>query len=270
MDKCQQFIDKVSELRFPKIKERQVNKFNRLLLKKQGNITWFSAVPPTQVGNPHADSAGPQVASTPPPQAGSSQACSTVAQAASTSSPKTGSSQAVSTNSQGDSAVPPQAGSPHSETTGSQAASTSQTGNSQAECTDVQATSASPKAVSTIFQGDSTAPHRQLALALTPREIVLFHLRQIVPRQRVPMPRQPAPLLKQSTLTPRELVLLPRLPRQVDRQIVLTIPRGLPEASHWKTPIQNGLSIYLVNLWPRLKIQYWLKALTLWFPQASS
>ena len=39
MDKCQQFIDKVSEIRFLKIKERQVNKFNRLLLRKQGNIT---------------------------------------------------------------------------------------------------------------------------------------------------------------------------------------------------------------------------------------
>ena len=34
MDKCQQFIDKVSELRFLKIKERQVNKFSRLLHKK--------------------------------------------------------------------------------------------------------------------------------------------------------------------------------------------------------------------------------------------
>ena len=32
MDECQQFIDKVSELRFLKIKQRQVNKFNRLLL----------------------------------------------------------------------------------------------------------------------------------------------------------------------------------------------------------------------------------------------
>ena len=39
MDKFQQFIGKVSELRFFKIKERQVNKFNRLMLKKQGNIT---------------------------------------------------------------------------------------------------------------------------------------------------------------------------------------------------------------------------------------
>ena len=46
MDKCQQFIDNVGELRFLKIKERQVNKFNRLLLKEQRNITWFSAVPP--------------------------------------------------------------------------------------------------------------------------------------------------------------------------------------------------------------------------------
>ena len=44
MEKCQQFIDKVGEHRF--LKERQVNKFIRLLLKKQGNITWLSAVPP--------------------------------------------------------------------------------------------------------------------------------------------------------------------------------------------------------------------------------
>ena len=45
MDKCQQFINKVSELRFHKIQERQINKFNRLLLKKQGNIAWFSTAP---------------------------------------------------------------------------------------------------------------------------------------------------------------------------------------------------------------------------------
>ena len=42
----------VSELGFGKTEERQVNKFNRLLLKKQGDITWFSTVPPTQAGNP--------------------------------------------------------------------------------------------------------------------------------------------------------------------------------------------------------------------------
>ena len=48
MNKCQQFIDKVSELKFLKIKERQVHNFNRLLLKKEGNITWFYAVPPKQ------------------------------------------------------------------------------------------------------------------------------------------------------------------------------------------------------------------------------
>ena len=36
MDKCQQSIDKVSELRFLKSKEGQVNKFNRLMLKKEG------------------------------------------------------------------------------------------------------------------------------------------------------------------------------------------------------------------------------------------
>ena len=84
MDKWQQFIDKVSELRFLKIKERQVNKFNRLLLKKQGNITWFSAVPPSL---PQAESASPQVANTSVPQVGSFLAES-AAQAASASSPK--------------------------------------------------------------------------------------------------------------------------------------------------------------------------------------
>ena len=43
------FIDKVSELRFLKIKDRQINKFNRLLLRKEGNITWL-----TNRANPQA------------------------------------------------------------------------------------------------------------------------------------------------------------------------------------------------------------------------
>ena len=84
MDKCQQFIDKVSELRFLKIEDRQGNKFNRLLLKKQGDITWFSTVP---LVNPQAGSASPQAASTSVPQTGSSGEDST-AQATGTSPPK--------------------------------------------------------------------------------------------------------------------------------------------------------------------------------------
>ena len=35
MNKYQQLIDKVSELRFLKVKERQINTFNRLLLKRK-------------------------------------------------------------------------------------------------------------------------------------------------------------------------------------------------------------------------------------------
>ena len=35
MNKCQQLVDKVSELIFLKVRERQINKFNRLLLKKE-------------------------------------------------------------------------------------------------------------------------------------------------------------------------------------------------------------------------------------------
>ena len=38
--KCQVFVEKVGEFRFNKVKTRQVIKFNNLLCKKEGNITW--------------------------------------------------------------------------------------------------------------------------------------------------------------------------------------------------------------------------------------
>ena len=40
--KCQGFIEKVGEIRFNKVKSRQVNKFNNLV-KKEGNITGTSS-----------------------------------------------------------------------------------------------------------------------------------------------------------------------------------------------------------------------------------
>ena len=36
---CQDFVDKVSEIRFNKVKQRQLNKFNLLTIRKEGNIT---------------------------------------------------------------------------------------------------------------------------------------------------------------------------------------------------------------------------------------
>ena len=36
---CQDFIDKVSKTRFNKVKQRQLNKFNLLINRKEGNIT---------------------------------------------------------------------------------------------------------------------------------------------------------------------------------------------------------------------------------------
>ena len=39
LEQCQQFINKVSELRFNKVKQRQINKLNHLVSKKEGNIT---------------------------------------------------------------------------------------------------------------------------------------------------------------------------------------------------------------------------------------
>ena len=39
---CQGFIDKVGEIRFNKVKLRQIKKFQNLVNKKEGNITWSS------------------------------------------------------------------------------------------------------------------------------------------------------------------------------------------------------------------------------------
>ena len=39
MKECQELIDKVSEFRHSRVKQRQIDKFNRLI-EKEGNITW--------------------------------------------------------------------------------------------------------------------------------------------------------------------------------------------------------------------------------------
>ena len=39
---CQDFVDKVGKIRFIKVKDRQIKKFQNLVNKKQGNITWSS------------------------------------------------------------------------------------------------------------------------------------------------------------------------------------------------------------------------------------
>ena len=40
---CQEFIEKIKEKRFNKVKERQVRKLNNLINKKEGGITWPSS-----------------------------------------------------------------------------------------------------------------------------------------------------------------------------------------------------------------------------------
>ena len=42
LEQCQGFINKVSELRFNKVKQRQINKLNHIVSKKEGNITIIS------------------------------------------------------------------------------------------------------------------------------------------------------------------------------------------------------------------------------------
>ena len=44
LEECQDFINKVSKIRFIKVRQRQINKFNHLVTKKEGNITVANAV----------------------------------------------------------------------------------------------------------------------------------------------------------------------------------------------------------------------------------
>ena len=48
LTECQGFINKVSEIRFTKVRQRQLNKFNILVTKKEGNITRANAINHTQ------------------------------------------------------------------------------------------------------------------------------------------------------------------------------------------------------------------------------
>ena len=65
---CQGFIDKVGEIRFTKVKQRQLNKYNILLNKKEGNITRANAT--TNPSN-LASQAGRQSSALFPPREGS-------------------------------------------------------------------------------------------------------------------------------------------------------------------------------------------------------
>ena len=65
---CQGFINKVSEIRFTKVRQRQLNKFNILINKKEGNITRANATNLTQSNNLGSQSV--RQASASPPREG--------------------------------------------------------------------------------------------------------------------------------------------------------------------------------------------------------
>ena len=48
---CQGFMNKISEIKFNKVRQRQLNKFNILINKKEGNITRANAINLTQSNN---------------------------------------------------------------------------------------------------------------------------------------------------------------------------------------------------------------------------
>ena len=64
---CQGFVEKVGEIRFTKVKQRQLNKFNNLLNKKQGNITRANSSNSPNLASQAGRQAGPHL----PPGEGS-------------------------------------------------------------------------------------------------------------------------------------------------------------------------------------------------------
>ena len=210
-EKCQELIDKVSEFRHFKVKQRQINKCNRLIQKEE-NITW-SGTPDAQAG-----STLPPAARVSYPQAGS-----TSPQATTLSSPQTGSSysQAVRSNlTQASSA-----GSQPGRTIGS-------TG------TQSQADSASSQAASVSLPRQVALP-RQIVLVL-PRQVALLskavRANLLQASSTGPQAGRNAghcrhSILGWAALLPRHLVLV--LPRQVaffPKQWGSVCPRQTPQA----------------------------------------
>ena len=70
MNKCWEFIDKVSEFRYLKVREKQIIKFKRLLQKREGNITWSAnTLPAVSASSLQVGNTSPQAISTAPRQA---------------------------------------------------------------------------------------------------------------------------------------------------------------------------------------------------------
>ena len=62
LENAQGFVDKVGESRFNKVKNRQIKKFQNLVNKKEGNITWSSNINnnlPQTVNNPNRQAGAP-------------------------------------------------------------------------------------------------------------------------------------------------------------------------------------------------------------------
>ena len=193
-------VHRQGELRFLKIKERRVNKFNRLLFKKQGNITWFSTFPlissgqrvliprwsvPLSLSQPvPRQSADPQAVSTSVPQAVGTQEDS-AAQAVCASFPQTINFQAVNSSFPAVDSTDPQVVSTSVPQTVSSkedniaqavSAASLQTINSQAVSTDPQAVSTSASQADSTNSQDTDAtlpqappPSRQAISTNTPR-----------------------------------------------------------------------------------------------------
>ena len=74
--KCQDFIEKEGDFRFKKVKNRQVIKFNNLVCKKEGNITW--EIPQSTRATASSSQAGRQAGTNIPQDSTASQEASTV------------------------------------------------------------------------------------------------------------------------------------------------------------------------------------------------
>ena len=99
MKEYQELIDKVSEFRHSKVKQRQINKFNKVM-QKERNITWQGSQGVHCSAPPIYRASSPQAVSTPPPAvranfpqagSGSPHAISSSTQAARSSSSQAGS-----------------------------------------------------------------------------------------------------------------------------------------------------------------------------------
>ena len=236
LEQCQGFINKVSELRFNKVKQRQVNKLNYLVAKKEGSITITSnnTTLNRQVQSP------PSSCSCNPPLA-----------------------TALLPPGEGDNSPPadvhlPLEGNslPNSQASNNNVTISSTSNNNNITSNNIASNSVSNQTNSQASQVPPSTQHRQLLTFLPGKEAIISWEMHTFPRKLVPLPLNLIPLPQgKKTILPKPILLqLLITPLGHPKQGIATTPPGQVGKALGTPPGINPLNLPLRPAQPPGKV----------------